>query len=128
MARYDVHNVVELAATIEILTDKRRETSSEKSKVYRARARCENLFVIGGEMEVLKPAEESFQKGDNFMEEHNKWIALLEKLRNEGYSLEEVEELRRYYKEQIASASVKEKAVFRELESWKIYLKILIRK
>lgn len=116
LARYDIHNVVQLTATIEILTDKRRESSSEKSKVYRAKARCENLFAIGDELEVLKPAEESFQKGDTFfIEEHNKWIALIEKLRNDGYSLEEVEELRKYYKEQMASASVKEKDAFHEL-------------
>ena len=49
------------------------------------------------------------------MEEHNQWIALLKKIHNEGYSIEEVEELRRCYKEQIASASVKEKDAFREL-------------
>lgn len=116
LARHDICNLVELAATIEILTDKRRESSSEKSKVYRARQRCVNLFAILDEMEVLRLAEESFQKGDHFfMEEHNQWTSLIEQLRKEGYTFEEVEELRRYYKEQIASTSAKEKAVFREL-------------
>jgi dihydrofolate reductase len=116
LARHDIHNVVDLAATIENLTDKRKESSSEKSKVYRARQRCVNLFAILDELEVLKPAEDSYQKGDQFfVEEHNQWNSFLVQLHREGYSLEEVEELRRYYKEQIASASAKEKVVFREL-------------
>jgi len=127
LARHDIHNVVDLAATIENLTDKRKKSSSEKSKVYRARQRCVNLFAILHELEVLKPAEESFQKGDSFfIEEHNQWTSLLEGILNEGYTLEEVEKLRSFYKEQIASASAKEKAVFRELNLGKSIWKDLI--
>lgn len=127
LARHDIHNVVDLAATIENLTDKRKESSSEKSKVYRARQRCVNLFAILHELEVLKPAEESFQKGDTFfIEEHNQWTSLLEGILNEGYTLEEVEKLRSFYKEQIASASAKEKAAFRELNLGKSIWKDLI--
>lgn len=127
LARHDINNVVDLAATIENLTDKRKESSSEKSKVYRAIQRCVNLFVILDELEVLKPAEEAFQKGDAFfIEEHNQWTSLLERLLSEGYTLEEVEKLRSSYKEQIASASAKEKAVFRELNLGKSIWKDLI--
>lgn len=116
LTRYDIHTVVELAATIENLTNKRKEYSTEKSKVYRARQRCIDLFAILDELEVLKPAEASFQKGDHFfVEEHNQWNSLVERLHKEGYTFEEVEELRHYYKEQIALASAKEKAVFHEL-------------
>ena len=116
LTRHDITNMAELAGEIETLTDKRRETSSEKSKVYRARARCENLFAIADELEVLKPAEESFQKGDAFFrEEHNQWISLVELLQKKGYSIEEVENLKSYYKEQTALAGAKEKVVFREL-------------
>lgn len=116
LTRHNIHNMAELAGEIEILADKRKETSSEKSKVYRARARCENLFAIADELEVLRPAEASFQKGDAFfMEEHNQWIALAERLHKKGYSIEEVENLKSYYAEQTSLAGVKEKAVYREL-------------
>lgn len=127
LARHNIHNVVDLAATIENLTDKRKESSSEKSKVYRARQRCVNLFAILDELEVLKLAEVSFQKGDTFfIDEHNQWTSLLEGILNEGYTLEEVEKLRSFYKEQIASASAKEKVVFRELNLGKSIWKDLI--
>ncbi len=127
LARHDIQNVVDLVATIENLTDKRKESSAEKSKVYRARQRCVNLFSVLDELEVLKPAEDSYQKGDQFfVEEHNQWNSFLVQLHREGYSLEEVEELRRYYKEQIASASAKEKAVFRELNLGKSIWKDLV--
>lgn len=127
LARHGIQNVVDLAATIENLTDKRKESSAEKSKVYRARQRCVNLFSILDELEVLKPVEDSYQKGDQFfVEEHNQWNSFLVQLHREGYSLEEVEELRRYYKEQIASASAKEKAVFRELNLGKSIWKDLV--
>lgn len=127
LARHDIHNVVDLAATIENLTDKRKESSTEKSKVYRARQRCVNLFSILDELEVLKPAEESFQKGDDFfIEEHNQWTILSEQLLSEGYTLEEVEKLRSFYMEQIASAIAKEKAVFRELNLGKSIWKDMI--
>jgi len=127
LARHDIRNVVDLVATIENLTDKRKESSAEKSKIYRARQRCVNLFSILDELEVLKPAEDSFKKGDAFfIEEHNQWTSLLERLLSEGYTLEEVEKLRSFYREQIASASAKEKAVFRELNLGKSIWKDLI--
>ncbi|MDT2481319.1 relaxase/mobilization nuclease domain-containing protein [Enterococcus avium] len=127
LARHDIHNVVDLEATIENLTDKRKDSSFEKSKVYRARQRCVNLFSILDELEVLKPAEESFQKGDDFfIDEHNQWTLLSEQLLSEGYTLEEVEKLGSFYKEQIASTIAKEKAVFRELNLGKSIWKDLI--
>ncbi len=127
LARHDIHNVVDLEATIENLTDKKKDSSFEKSKVYRARQRCVNLFSILDELEVLKPAEESFQKGDDFfIDEHNQWTLLSEQLLSEGYTLEEVEKLGSFYKEQIASTIAKEKAVFRELNLGKSIWKDLI--
>ena len=60
------------------------------------------------------------------MEEHNQWTILSEQLLSEGYTLEEVEKLRSFYKEQIASTIAKEKAVFRELNLGKSIWKDLI--
>lgn len=55
------------------LTDKKKETSAEKSRIYKARKEQE-LFTAADEMENLKPAEQSYRLGDTFFEdEHRKW-------------------------------------------------------
>lgn len=116
LVRHDVHSMEELASTLVNLTDKRKEASAEKSKVYRAKQRCKNLFDIAEQMDLLEGAEKCFQNGDNFFEEeHRQWIELSGKLLDEGYSYEEIKKLRAYYKEQTAYVSNKERASTKEL-------------
>ena len=116
LVRHDIHNVVDLAATVENLTDKKKEASKEKCRVYRSKEKCSSIFEIADEMQGIAPAENSYQKGDTFFEEeHHQWILLSRQLAEEGYSLEEAEKLRAYYKEQFSQVSRKEKAVFKEL-------------
>jgi pyruvoyl-dependent arginine decarboxylase (PvlArgDC) len=67
-------------------------------------------------MEALKPAEDSYQSGDTFFqEEHEQWTALGKELLLEGYTYEEVEELRKIHAGRCAEACAKESAVSREL-------------
>lgn len=116
LVRHDIHSVEELVATVSNLTDKKKEASSEKSKVYRAKAKCSSLFEIAEELEKLELSEKSFVNGDNFfIDEHEQWISLLQKLKDEGYSYDEVLSLRAYYKEQILNACNKERASGKEL-------------
>ena len=69
------------------LTDKRKEASADKSRVYRAKQRCKSLFDIAEQMDSLEGAEKSFQNGDNFFsEEHVQWTELSKQLLDEGYS------------------------------------------
>ena len=52
-------------------------------------------------MKELEPAEKSFLQGDKFFtDEHLQWETLKQKLLSQGYSLEEVEALRKHYKEE----------------------------
>jgi len=68
------------------------------------------------EVNELKECESSFQTGDNFfVEEHNQWISLVEKLQKQGYSIEEVEMLKEHYRKEIARVRDLEKASFKEL-------------
>lgn len=127
LVRHDVHSVEELALTVENLTDKRKEASSDKSRVYRARQRCKSLFDIAGQMDMLEGAEKCFQNGDNFfMEEHRQWMELTKKLSEEGYSYEEIKKLRAYYKEQIAYVSNRERASAKELNLAKAIWKDMV--
>ena len=127
LVRHDVHSVEELALTVANLTDKRKEASSDKSRVYRARQRCKSLFDIAGQMAMLEGAEKCFQNGDNFfMEEHRQWMELTKKLSEEGYSYEEIKKLRAYYKEQIAYVSNRERASAKELNLAKAIWKDMV--
>ena len=127
LVRHDVHSVEELALTVANLTDKRKEESSDKSRVYRARQRCKSLFDIAGQMDMLEGAEKCFQNGDNFfIEEHRQWMELTKKLSEEGYSYEEIKKLRAYYKEQIAYVSNREWASAKELNLAKAIWKDMV--
>ena len=93
----------------------------------KARERSRELFSAADEMETLKPAEQSYRLGDTFFEdEHRKWVALEQELQAQGYSLEEVQALRKHYKEEYSQVCAKEKVVFRELNTGKAILNSII--
>ena len=53
-------------------------------------------------------------------------MALEQELQAQGYSLEEVQALRRHYKEEYSEVCAKEKVVFRELNTGKAILNSMI--
>lgn len=127
LVRHDVHSMEELAAAVMNLTDKKKESSSEKSRVYRARQRCKELFEVAAQMDSLEEAEKSYQKGDDFfIEEHTQWQTLADRLFEEGYTYEEVKRLREYYREQIAYVNGKESAAIMELKLGKSIWKDMV--
>ena len=127
LTRHAISNVADLAMTTENLTEKKVEVSKEKSRVFAARAKCNSLFQTLDEMQELKECENSYQAGDNFFEEeHGKWRKLLSQLEKEGYSQEEVEALREYYRSQIAMVGDKGRAVFKELNLAKSIVKEIL--
>ena len=127
LVNHDIHSAEELVSVISSLTDKRKEVSAEKSRIYKARERSRELFDIVDDMKELEPAEKSFLQGDEFFtDEHLQWETLKQKLLSQGYSLEEVEALRKHYKEEYSKACAKERAVFKELNIGKSIWKSLI--
>ena len=127
LVNHDIHSAEELVSVISSLTDKRKEVSAEKSRIYKARERSRELFDIADDMKELEPAEKSFLQGDEFFtDEHLQWETLKQKLLSQGSSLEEVEALRKHYKEEYSKACAKERAVFKELNIGKSIWKSLI--
>ena len=127
LVNHDIRSAEELVSVISSLTDKRKEVSAEKSRIYKARERSRELFDIADDMKELEPAEKSFLQGDEFFtDEHLQWETLKQKLLSQGYSLEEVEALRKHYKEEYSKACAKERAVFKELNIGKSIWKSLI--
>lgn len=116
LVSHDIHSAEELAAVMDGLADKKKEAHAEKSKVYRAKQKCLELFDLAEAMSGLVDAERAYQLGDGFFsEEHEEWISLEEKLREQGYSYGEVLKLKEFYKARIAECAAKEKAVADEL-------------
>ena len=70
---------------------------------------------------------DSYLNGDKLLEEeHNQWINLSNQIQQQGYFLEEVEQLKEYYKEQYSIVSSREKVVFKELNLGKSIVKDMI--
>lgn len=114
--RYNIRSVVDLVSTADFLTDKKKEVSKEKSKVFKDRAKYNSLFRVLEDLNELKECESSFQTGDSFFfEEHIQWMRLVENLKKQGYSTEEVEKLKEHYRYEIARVRGLEKASFREV-------------
>lgn len=97
------------------LNSKKEECYTDKSRVYKAKAKCKTLFDTADEMKELECAEISYQNGDNYFEaEHRKWMELESKLKAEGYTLVEVAALQEHYRKQIADVNAKIAATKKE--------------
>lgn len=116
LARHNIKSMPELVAVIDNLTDKKKESYSEKSRVYKAKANQESLFEIADKMKSLACAEIAYAGGDTFFErEHQEWLALEQELKRQCYSYEEVLLLQEHYKQRISAVNAKVAAVKKEL-------------
>ena len=101
LARHNIHSAEELVGTIASLTDKKKRRLRQKRAGFIKQGEREHGTFLLRLMrwKNLKPAEQSYRLGDIFFEdEHRKWVALEQELQAQGYSLEEVQALRRHYK------------------------------
>lgn len=115
LVRHDIQTAAGVAAIAESMTDKKKETSREKSRIFRERAKMKPLFDMAAELDGLCEMESCYQKGEGlFEEEHEKYGQLLNRLQKEGYSVEQLEDFRLHYKNEIARIREKEKAVSKE--------------
>ena len=120
LIEHDVESVVQLQEETQRLTNKKKVVSKEKSKVYRARQKCEGLFEILEKMQELNECERAFAEGDSFFQdEYEKWHALETELKIQGYSYEEVEGLKEHYRSEIARLRLIEKELAREIRTAK---------
>ena len=100
LVKNGIHSLTELMAVRDNLEEKVAECGKERRELYRERKQMEPLFSVADKMMELDPAEKSYQMGDGFFEkEHLRYQALEEQLQSEGYSLEEMENLRKKYKD-----------------------------
>ena len=116
LVRHKIESAEELVSVLDNLTDKKKEASKEKSKTYKAKERFKDIFDKAEQIRELDDAESCYQSGDTFFEdEHNAWERLNTELLAQGYSVEEVENLRKKYESKYAQDCKAERAVSREL-------------
>ena len=116
LVRHKIESAEELVSVLDNLTDKKNEASKEKSKTYKAKERFKDIFDKAEQIRELDDAESCYQSGDTFFEdEHNAWERLNTELLAQGYSVEEVESLRKKYESKYAQDCKAERAVSKEL-------------
>lgn len=115
LARHEISSLPELVAVVDNLNQKKTGCYTDKSKVYKAKAKCKTLFDTANEMKELECAEIAYQHGDNYFDaEHSKWIELESRLKAEGYTFTEVVKLQEHYRKQIADVNAKIAAIKKE--------------
>jgi len=115
LARHGVSTVGDMRQAAVQMADRKKETSREKSRIFKERARMKPLFDIAGQLEELKECEKCFQRGETLFEkEHGQYAKLLERLEKEGYTLEQLAGFKEHYRSEIARIREKEKAVAKE--------------
>ena len=115
LVRHDIQTAAEIAAIAESMTDKKKDTSREKSRIFKERAKMKPLFDMVSELNELEELEHCFQRGEElFAPEHERYEKISEKLKAQGYTVEQVEEFKQHYKNEIARVRDKEKAVSKE--------------
>lgn len=116
LVKNDIHSLVELAAVKANLEEKNKECQREHRELNREKKRFEPLFEIAGRMKELQAAENSFMAGDDFfLPEHNEYQECAEKLKQESYTLEETETLKKRYKDRLAGNYERKQAVYQNL-------------
>jgi len=127
LMRYDIGSMDELSVMGESFAVRKKVISNEKSRIFKARAKCQSLFDLAAEMEDLKEAERSFVLGDTFFQvEYEKYHLLAEQLRREGYQFDEVLELKEHYRNAIAQVKEKETILAKELTTVKAIIREIL--
>lgn len=129
LSRHNVRSMVEIAAVAENMTEKKKETAKEKSRIFKERARLKPLFDLAREMEELQECENCYAKGEMFFSnEHERWLQIVERLKKEGYTKEQLSDLKEHYRSEIARIRGQEAALKREERTAKRILEELLNK
>ena len=117
LVKNDIHSLTELVAVSGNLESKVKKCQTERRQLYREKKQFEPLFAIVDKMEKLEPAEESYQNGDSFFEkEHLKFEKLNDELEKQGYTVAELNGIRKRYENMISGNYEKRKAAGKNLK------------
>lgn len=115
LVKHNVRTAEEVAFVAENMTDKKKDTAREKSRIFKERARFKPIFDMAEELADLQEMDNCYRKGEElFEDEHMRFMELNGRFQKEGYSVEQAESLKQHYRNEIARVRDKEKAVSKE--------------
>ena len=110
----EIHTLPELVAACSNLKEKEAESRRERRSLSKEEKRFSGLFRTAEEMEQLQPAYHSYLEGDEFFEkEYHAYESLKEKLKEQGYTKEQVDMIQNGIHNRIAENYEKRQAVYR---------------
>ena len=116
LSKYGIASITELTEARNVLDDRRKSINRKISAVRRAEKAAENLFETVDVIKELAESENCYVRGDEFFkEEHEKYTQLISEISSQGYTVEEVINLKEYYKSQYVKLRNKLKDVRKEL-------------
>ena len=105
LSKNNITDFSQLKYTYDVLEERRKEAVRRKNRIYYKRRKFKDIFDIADEMADIKNAEEFYLEGDTtFEDEHREWNKLSAKLKEQGYTFEEVMELKEHFKNEISEA------------------------
>ena len=115
LTEHNITNTAELVAVISNMADKKKAAYKEKGQALKENSKFKGLFEAADKISELEYAEEAYNSGDSyFLNEHNEYVRLNDKLKQQGFSYDETMKLKEFYKNKIAAAQSKAAMVSRE--------------
>lgn len=116
LCKYEIHSMEELNVVYEKLQEKRSERAKARNAHYKDRAKYNMLFKKLERLDELNAAEITFQNGDSFFaDEHKEYESIVNEIGEKGYSVDNVIELRKAYKEKTVAFREEAKEISREI-------------
>lgn len=117
LSKHGITDTSRLNDIADILVRKKESINKEIGKIRRAEKAAGKLFETVDMLDELSESENCYRRGDEFFkEEHEQYVHLTDEIRSQGYTAEEVRNLKEYYDSQYAEQRKKLKDVIRELK------------
>lgn len=108
--QYEIHNVQTLKERILVCEENRKALEKEKRALFRQRIAYKEYFQMYKRAKYLSHAVTCYQNGDEYFQKEYKEYEQIEKdLRDGGFTLEKIGEIKNYYEEQLQKIREKEK-------------------
>lgn len=115
LSKHGITDIVRLNEARDILEKDKKSINKEISRIRRAEKAAEKLFAAVHMIDELSESENCYKRGDNFFkEEHEQYVQLIDEISRQGYTIEEVRNLKEYYGSQYAELRSRLKKVRKE--------------
>lgn len=116
LSKHGITDIVRLKEARDILENRKKSINREISRIRRAEKASEKLFGAVDMLDELSESENCYIRGDTFFwEEHEQYVQFIDEINSQGYTIEEVRNLKEYYDSQYAEQRSRLKEVRKEL-------------